>query len=432
MIPRIVIAVLMFSLALSSGWHPRDGGPVLSVAWADDDDDGSRDDDDDDDGPSLSRDRDGPRVIRRAPARQQARPAPPPPPVRADNEILTRGLTPDGLAGLVADGFTTLRETTLRDGQVLHRLQKPASLTMDQARQRVQDAGARADFNHYYRGEQGIDCRGADCPARAMIDWPRDTSCGSPPRVGMIDTALNAGHAALTDAALTIHRLDTDAAPSAAMHGTAVAALLVGAADTRSPGLMPHLPLLAVDAFHRDNTDERADAFALIAGLDWLAGQDVRIINLSLSGPDNDLLAQKVETLEQAGVLLVAAAGNGGPRAEPAFPAAYDSVLAVTAVDRREQVYRRAGRGAHIDLAAPGVDVWTAASVSGARTKTGTSFAAPFVTAAAAMLLQNEPGLNAAELRDRLRGSARDLGAAGHDDVFGHGLLTPPTGCTDN
>ncbi|MDO5643749.1 MAG: S8 family serine peptidase, partial [Paracoccus sp. (in: a-proteobacteria)] len=175
--------------------------------------------------------------------------------------------------------------------------------------------------------------------------------------------------------------------------------------------------------------DERADAFALIEALDWLAHEGARIINLSLAGPENALLAEKVAALEAGGVLLVAAAGNGGPRAAAAYPAAYETVLAVTAVDRRAQVYPRAGRGAHIDLAAPGVDVWTAASISGARTKTGTSFAAPFVTAAAALLLEAEPTLGPAALRDRLRASARDLGETGPDPVFGHGLLSAPAPC---
>ena len=90
---------------------------------------------------------------------------------------------------------------------------------------------------------------------------------------------------------------------------------------------------------------------------------------------------------------MIAAAGNDGPRAEPAYPAAYDSVIAVTAVDRSGTIYRRAIRGAHVDLAAQGVEVWTAASVKGARWKTGTSFAAPYVTAAVALWLQHDPML---------------------------------------
>ncbi|MBM3604211.1 MAG: protease, partial [Alphaproteobacteria bacterium] len=82
-----------------------------------------------------------------------------------------------------------------------------------------------------------------------------------------------------------------------------------------------------------------------------------------------------------------------------------------------------------IDLSAPGVDVWTAASIRGVRTKTGTSYAAPFVTAAAALWLQAEPGLSPADLVQQMTERADDLGAPGHDPIFGAGLLTAPPPC---
>ena len=192
---------------------------------------------------------------------------------------------------------------------------------------------------------------------------------------------------------------------------------------------MPQASLIAVDAFHKSGKDERADAYALIEALDYLAAQDVQVINLSLAGPFNSAVAGQVTRLDQQGIVLVAAAGNGGPSAKPAYPAAHAPVIAVTAVDRRGQVYRRANRGAHIDLAAPGVEVWTAASIRGAKTQTGTSYAAPFVTAAVALMLQKEPGLTPAQVRARLQAATRDLGPKGPDEVFGHGLVLPPDPC---
>jgi minor extracellular protease Epr len=144
---------------------------------------------------------------------------------------------------------------------------------------------------------------------------------------------------------------------------------------------------------------------------------------MSLAGPPNRVLEAAAAALVERGVIIVAAAGNGGPKADPGYPAAYPGVIAVTAVDSTDTVYRRAGRGPHIDLAAPGVDVWTAASVSGAKPKTGTSFAAPFVTAAAAMALGREPEMDVAALTAMLAGSARDLGDPGRDDVYGFGLI---------
>ncbi len=122
------------------------------------------------------------------------------------------------------------------------------------------------------------------------------------------------------------------------------------------------------------------------------------------------------------GMILVAA-GNDGPNAKPVYPAAYDDVIAVTAVDKARNPYRRAVRGDHVDIVAPGVGVWTAASVSGARQKTGTSLAAPFVTAAVSVLIAGEPYMPAESLEATLRRFTDDIGKPGKDPVFGWGLL---------
>ncbi len=101
----------------------------------------------------------------------------------------------------------------------------------------------------------------------------------------------------------------------------------------------------------------------------------------------------------------------------------------MTAVDGNKKAYRRAGRGTHIDLAAPGVNVWTAASIRGARTKTGTSFATPFVTAAV-VLAQNRLALSGHDdIAAMLSEKAEDLGDPGKDDIYGFGLVKAVGGC---
>lgn len=412
------------------------GPELVRVAWADDDDDGgprlfqlrARSDDDDDDGVrrrvvSDDDDDDGPVVRRPAPA-----------PRRAPQEILARGVSDADIDSLEQQGFSVLQRHDLSSGQPLIRFRKPGAMSMQRARQIVRrlESPESADFNHFYRSEQAEECLTIDCLARQAIAWPEfHRGCGSLPVIGMIDTGLNADHAALSGANLHVHSIEAGdpGQRSELLHGTAVASLLVGDTDSRSPGLIPAARLLAVDAFHKVRADERADAFGLIQALDYLSRQNVKTVNLSLSGPPNAALESQIVRMAEDDIVIVAAAGNNGPSAKPAYPAAYESVIAVTAVDRRGQVYRRANRGEHIDLAAPGVDVWTAASISGARTKTGTSYAAPFVTAAAAMLLQSQPQLAAEEVRRFLIARARDLGSDGHDDIYGHGLLTPPDDC---
>jgi subtilisin family serine protease len=257
---------------------------------------------------------------------------------------------------------------------------------------------------------------------RQISGWPavkRPSACRPMAPIGLIDTRINVEHPSLAGSRITVLPLfDAEAEPSSAYHGTAVAALLVGWGEV--PGLVQGWQLLAVDAFKRGDI---ATGYDLARAVDMLAGHNVPIINMSLSGPDNAILAASVAEAARRDIVLIAAAGNDGPHAKPAYPAAYPDVIAVTAVDRSKHIYRRAARGAHIDIAAPGVNVWTAASVKGQRPRTGTSFAAPFVTAGVALILADNPGFSREEVEIVLENEADDLGERGRDEVFGWGLL---------
>lgn len=167
-----------------------------------------------------------------------------------------------------------------------------------------------------------------------------------------------------------------------------------------------------------------ADLAELVEGLDLLAARQVRLFNLSLSGPANRVLARMFDRLTDAqglDAIIVSAAENGGPTADPAWPGAHPNVIAVTAVDTRGRIFGPARRGDHLDLAAQGVNLLAATSIKGARAKSGTSFAVPFVTAAAALLL-SRPGPDAGQdVRDRLYASATDLGTPGRLEISGEG-----------
>lgn len=455
------VFTLCLAVLLAAALPPTfpDQAPI-GAAWAgDDDDDGGRDDNDDDDdgGRAGGRSDDDDRVTRPGsgsggfgtilqqlfgqPPRRSPAPSPPAPlPEAAPDEIVTLALSAADLATLIAQGFTVIEERAAPSlAAVFRRLRIPPDTTLAEARAAVRrlSSGTDADYNHYYRPEQGFapDCTGDDCPARRMIGWPetrdRAMSCGAGATIGMVDTGLNEEHETFDDAAIDVLRLTPDSLPpSRALHGTAVAALFVGDPASRAAGLVPAARLVAVDAFYRLSADERADVFTLLAALDLLATRGVSVINLSLSGPTNTVLEEVVGRLADGqDIVLVAAVGNDGPRAAPAYPAAYPEVLAVTAVDRQGAIYRRAIQGTHVDIAAPGVSVWTAASISGARVKTGTSYAAPFVAAAAAILRAAHPELSSRDVRAELLAQAVDLGEAGRDPVFGAGLLQLGTTC---
>lgn len=433
--------------------------PGIAAALADDDDDGGSDDDDgggsgyggSSGGGNRGSDDRRPRGDLRSlfgwPF-QRAERRPPPRravtvPDRAPSEILALGLDETSIANLAQQGFVAdERINVALTGSELVKLTIPRGMTLETARQAVIAAApaASVDFNHFYRPEQkeASSCSGDGCRlVRHMVGWPLDgsqdqtPSCAAPLPIGLIDTAINAGHASLAEATIEVVQLGDDArSPSGEQHGTAVAALLVGAAGSRAPGLLPSGRLVAIDAFQRyRRTADIAETYDLIRAIDVLAERKIRIVNLSLSGPANALLEKAVRATIDKGTILIAAAGNEGPNAKPVYPAAYADVIAVTAVDRSMKPYRRAVRGEYVDIAAPGVGVWTAASISGGRQKSGTSFAAPFVTAAASLLLGANPDMRPNDLADALARSASDMGAPGKDAIFGWGLLNARSLC---
>jgi hypothetical protein len=337
--------------------------------------------------------------------------------------LIASGLGDATIRALVASGYTLVEQHTIGSGDIV-KLQVPRRLALGDARRAVQAAAPAAivDFNHYYRPDADDGCDGNRCFVRHIAGWPlgdRLPGCRAGRPVGLIDTQINIRHPSLAESTITsIPLADNELDRSEARHGTAVAALLVGKGEVT--GLLAGWHLIAVDAFRKGDV---ATSLDLVRAIDILATRNVGVINMSLSGPDNVLLRRMIADAAKRDIVLVAAAGNDGPRAKPAFPAAYPDVIAVTAVDRNKRVYRHAAQGNHIDIAAPGVQVWTAASVSGQRPRNGTSFASPFVAAAAALIKSDNPGFSSEEVRIVLENEADDLGEPGRDNVFGWGLV---------
>jgi subtilisin family serine protease len=144
---------------------------------------------------------------------------------------------------------------------------------------------------------------------------------------------------------------------------------------------------------------------------------------MSFAAPDADpLLLEIIEGAYKKGAVFVAAAGNDGPNAPPAYPAAYDKVIAITATDEKDALYEQANRGGYIFAAAPGVDIFAPVTGKGFDFLSGTSFAAAHVTGVVALLMESHPDLDAEAIRGALTGAAKDLGERGQDEQFGAGL----------
>lgn len=279
----------------------------------------------------------------------------------------------------------------------------------------------RLDRNHIYRPQSrsssSVSKNGA--PAVSSV-------CTDSVRIGMVDTAISNEHPAFSQAeivqkpflAVENHTGEL-AAPRA--HGTAVASVLVGASTPQTQPRLPGATLFNASVFYEGSEATSGATLAhLLEGLNWLAKQNTSVINISLTGPDNRILAAAIKSLQQKGPLLVAAVGNEGPAAPPLYPAAYEGVIGVTAVDNSRALYRWANRGEHVTFAARGVDVPVAHPNGGQIQDSGTSLAAPVVTALLACSL---PRWGKEQALEALIDNAEDLGDEGRDPSFGHGFL---------
>jgi hypothetical protein len=428
---RLAVAVAALAAILLTG-----GALVGSVvdAHADDDDRGGRETFDDD--RRESRDLDG-----GAGAWGEASPDPgggAGMPIEFErDEIVASGLRPGDIERLKARGFFALQRRRLEALDVEEvRFRVPRAYSVASAAQLVRDtaSGATVDANHLYR-PAAAPCTGRACTARQLVAWtPLVDPCEADITIGLIDTAVAIDHPTLRGSRIETHvARGAERKPGGKGHGTAVASVLVGKAAGDVVGLLPSARLVAVDAFHAGSGGDRMDAFDLLAAIDHLLGLRVPVINLSFAGPANTLVEQAVQAAERRGAVLIAAVGNAGPRAAPRYPAAYPSVIGVTAIDEMLRVYRWAGQGTHVTIAAPGVDIpvanaggWLARKTT---TQSGTSMAAPFVTASVARLLGAHPQLGPPEVRRQLSGRTRDLGDPGPDAIFGHGLLQAVAHC---
>jgi subtilisin family serine protease len=235
--------------------------------------------------------------------------------------------------------------------------------------------------------------------------------------VGVVDSGVDGTHPALRGRVLSgIDFVDGgpgDIDPFG--HGTQVAGIIAGGEF----GVAPNARIVPVRVLDARGSGTIAN---LSDGIRWSADNDTRVINASVeTGDRRKILKNAVEYAWARGSVVIAIAGNQGGAVQR--PAAYRYVVAVGAVDESGKHASFSARGSELDLVAPGVKVRTTAAGGGYVEASGTSVAAPFVSAAAALLLGGDPGLTNEQVVARLRGSARDLGTPGFDTSYGAGLL---------
>ncbi|HEX3065536.1 MAG TPA: S8 family serine peptidase [Dongiaceae bacterium] len=358
----------------------------------------------------------------------------------AAGEVVVLGDRPEVLAKAEGLGFRLIDDRPLQAlGLSVLRLKTPVNVDSQAGLALLRQAVPElvADVNSFYEPYKAQAAEVVSLPApdyaRHLIGWSGNAGCGAGLRIGMVDSGIDAGLPAL--AGQRLHQqtfLSPGSTAAASDHGTAIATLLLGRPDPAhldGAGLLPAADLYAASIFERHGERSEASAFGIAAALDWMVAQHVPVVNISLSGDDNALMALAVSRASERGTVLVAAAGNAGPGAPPAYPAAFPSVIAVTAVDQDDAILPEANRGDYVAFAAPGVRIWTPDGQGAGQYRTGTSFAAPF--AAAAIAAEHMAGAPADVnlLRQRLAARAIDLGAPGKDPVFGYGLIQASGTC---
>lgn len=259
------------------------------------------------------------------------------------------------------------------------------------------------DFNHVYF--QSGKAHG--------VESKRPAPTHHPVVLGLIDTGVTASALHLDSHALTA-RSFPGGAPVAAAHGTAVAALLTrGFAEGA-------LSLYAADIYSEGPKGGSAEMLAHALG--WLAANHVPVMNVSLVGPPNQLVAAVIRALIARGHIIVAPVGNDGADARPLYPASYPGVIAVSAVDGKQRLLPEASRVKRVDFVAQGI-VEVPDRSGHEVTARGTSFAAPIVSRRLAELMSAPNPAQAQAAIRRLRAEAIPLHGSGRNG-FGHGFIT--------
>lgn len=324
-------------------------------------------------------------------------------------EVVAVDIADAALASALKAQFRVRRTHELTDLQVkITVLQTPEGMSASRGLKRLRklDPEGTYDYNHVYLSG-GTDTAGA--PSRAV---PESKAHSGTARVGLIDGGVDAKHEVFEGIRLHHHGCGGQKVPSP--HGTAVAHLLVSRNGIAE--------VFAADVYCGEAAGGAVDAVSEAFG--WMARERVAVINVSLVGPRNKLMERVVRMLVSRGHVIVAAVGNDGPAAPPLYPASYDGVIGVTAVDQKHRVLIEACRGRQVDFAAQGSDIQAAAGAPDIYVPVrGTSFAAPIIAMMFAADLDAPDPVRAQAALAKLKSFANDLGKPGRDDIYGDGEL---------
>ena len=216
---------------------------------------------------------------------------------------------------------------------------------------------------------------------------------------------------------------DSDPAPVSEVedHGTHVAGIIAAEMDNYI-GIagMAQVRLYSLRVLNDSgvgSVDDISDAII------WAANHGVRVINMSLGAPiGHYLLEEACQYAVDSNVVLFAAAGNAAADSVD-FPARYETVVAVGAIDPDSSVASYSNHGPELELSAPGTNIYSTLPFNSYGYMSGTSMATPLVSGVAALVLSRSPRLTNQAVRDILASTAMDFGPSGRDFYYGYGVV---------
>ena len=365
-------------------------------------------------------------------------------------DVLAQNLSRKGLERVQALGFSVHQDSTPRngDGGQITRMTTPSDMTVIDAMELLERElpdeifHLNAIYRIYYPATQngvakqrqkakpkGAPCSKDRCYGREIIHWQeRFVQCTRKLKIGIIDTKVDIRHEAFAGRNIRQKAFLPEGRQLAeSEHGTGIAALLAGRPDSNTPGLVSDSEFYIASIFYTgDDGSVQTDTHSLMKALEWMKASGVQFVNMSFAGPEDSLTEPQIDELRPY-MAFAAAAGNEGLAADPSYPAAYPQVIAVTAVDKKLKIYPSANRGDYIDVAAPGVNIWTALPNSQEGYQSGTSFAVPFMTAMLALQPPEALSLPKNELLGRVMTVRLEDGSISR--TYGRGLLQAPNEC---
>ncbi|NJC70336.1 S8 family serine peptidase [Planosporangium thailandense] len=252
--------------------------------------------------------------------------------------------------------------------------------------------------------------------------------------VAVVDSGVNGSHPDLAGNVLAGIDVSGAGAPNGLEdldgHGTAMASLIAGHGHGNSDGVLgiaPHVKIFPV----RDDRGTGPTPESIVAGVNAAVRSGAKVISISQGGSDVPALRAAIESGLAADAVVVAAMGNKPKQTLADFPASYDGVVAVGAIDQNGNVASVSVTGNAMVLSAPGMRI-VSADKTGYSIGDGTSASTAIVAGAAALVRSKYPNLSAKEVVHRLTATATDKGAPGRDPQYGYGIVNLVAALTAN